>query len=53
MHVVISSIEDVAKVDPGKKIILFSQTTMDPDEFREIEKELSKQVEKYSRRIGH
>lgn len=41
---VISSIEDVAKVDPGKKIILYSQTTMDPDEFREIEKELSKRL---------
>ncbi len=35
--VVISGIEDVSKVDPGKKVVLFSQTTMDPDQFREVE----------------
>ena len=34
---VISTGEDVSKVDPGKKVYLFSQTTMDPDQFREVE----------------
>ena len=34
---VISTVEDVSKVDPGKKVFLFSQTTMDPDQFREVE----------------
>ena len=38
--VVISAIDDVAKVDPLKKVHLFSQTTMDPDQFSKVEDSL-------------
>jgi len=38
--VVIGSADEVTKVDPGKKVLLFSQTTMDPDQFREVEEKL-------------
>ena len=34
---VVSSVEDVAAIDPSKKVWMFSQTTMDPDHFREVE----------------
>ncbi len=43
--VVVSSLEDTKKVAPGKRIILFSQTTMDPDEFRMVEKALKERSE--------
>lgn len=35
---------EISHVDPGKKIFLYSQTTMDPDRFRELEKNLGKRV---------
>mgnify|MGYP006290640601 CR=1 FL=1 len=41
--VVISSVEEVGNINPAKEIILFSQTTMDPDEFSEVEKKLKEQ----------
>jgi 4-hydroxy-3-methylbut-2-enyl diphosphate reductase len=34
---VVTSVEDVQKIDPHKKVLLFSQTTMDPEMFREVE----------------
>ncbi len=34
---VITSVEDVRKIDPDKRVLLFSQTTMDPEQFREVE----------------
>jgi len=34
---VVSSVEDVQKIDPHKRVLLFSQTTMDPEMFREVE----------------
>jgi 4-hydroxy-3-methylbut-2-enyl diphosphate reductase len=37
---VVSSMEDIPTVDPNKKVLLFSQTTMDPEQFREVEKGL-------------
>ncbi len=37
---VISTREDVSKVHSGKKVYLFSQTTMDPDQFREVEESI-------------
>jgi 4-hydroxy-3-methylbut-2-enyl diphosphate reductase len=43
--VVIGSPEEVSRVDPEKKVILFSQTTMDPDRFREVEKKLREHLE--------
>jgi len=38
--VVVTTLEDLKKVEPGKKVILFSQTTMDPDRFSEVENSL-------------
>ena len=38
--VVVTTLEDLKKVEPGKKVILFSQTTMDPDRFSEVENNL-------------
>lgn len=35
--VVVSSREDLSRIEPGKKVHLFSQTTMDPDQYREVE----------------
>jgi 4-hydroxy-3-methylbut-2-enyl diphosphate reductase len=34
---VVSSVEEVSAIDPRKKVLLFSQTTMDPERFREVE----------------
>jgi 4-hydroxy-3-methylbut-2-enyl diphosphate reductase len=41
---VISTPEEISLVDPKKKVILFSQTTMDPDQFKEIEDGLKERV---------
>lgn len=38
--VVVSSADDCHKVDPEKTVHLFSQTTMDVDQFREVEEKL-------------
>jgi 4-hydroxy-3-methylbut-2-enyl diphosphate reductase len=35
--VVVSGLEDIGKIEPGKKVYLFSQTTMDPDLYTEME----------------
>ncbi len=37
---VVTGKEDIGKIEPGKKVHLFSQTTMDPDEFGEVEQAL-------------
>ena len=34
---VVTSVEDVQKIHPDKRVLLFSQTTMDPEMFREVE----------------
>jgi 4-hydroxy-3-methylbut-2-enyl diphosphate reductase len=38
--VVISSVEDIPRIDPSRKVWLFSQTTMDPEQFRQVEEAL-------------
>ena len=38
--VVVTSVEELGKIEPGKGVHLFSQTTMDPDRFREVEQKL-------------
>ena len=38
--VVVSSVKDIHQVDPGRTVHLYSQTTMDTDRFREVEKAL-------------
>ncbi|MCK5137288.1 MAG: 4-hydroxy-3-methylbut-2-enyl diphosphate reductase [Bacteroidales bacterium] len=43
--VVVSSYKDITKVDPSKKVYLFSQTTMDPDRFEEVERALKDHLE--------
>jgi 4-hydroxy-3-methylbut-2-enyl diphosphate reductase len=42
--VVVSSVEDAFRVEPGKGIYLFSQTTMDPDQFKEVEEALKERL---------
>ncbi len=39
--VVVGTREDISKIEPGKKVHLFSQTTMDPDQFRDVEEALN------------
>lgn len=38
---VVSSVEDIRAIDPSKKVLLFSQTTMDPEQFKVVEKALA------------
>ena len=35
---VVTGTADIGKIEPGKKVHLFSQTTMDPDRFSELER---------------
>ena len=44
--IVVSSLKDIYAVNPSKGVLLFSQTTMDPDEFREIEAGLKNHLDK-------
>ncbi len=46
--VVVSTVADVPDIDPQKKTHLFSQTTMDPDLFREVEIAIQKHVKSVS-----
>lgn len=41
---VVSSVDDVSAIDPHKKVILFSQTTMDPEQFREVERKVEEHL---------
>jgi 4-hydroxy-3-methylbut-2-enyl diphosphate reductase len=38
--VVVSSTADIPEIDPSKEVLLFSQTTMDPDQFLEVEESI-------------
>lgn len=42
--VVVSSVDDIHLVDPGKTVHLYSQTTMDPDQFRKVESALKERL---------
>jgi 4-hydroxy-3-methylbut-2-enyl diphosphate reductase len=44
--VVLSTLADIPKIDPGKEVLLFSQTTMDPDQFREVEEAIRAHLNK-------
>lgn len=37
---VVSTVEEVRSIDPHKKVLLFSQTTMDPESFKKVEQAL-------------
>ncbi len=45
---VVTSLKDVKAIDPHKKVLLFSQTTMDPEQFKEVEEALEKFLNKNS-----
>jgi 4-hydroxy-3-methylbut-2-enyl diphosphate reductase len=42
--VVVTGTADVEKIVPEKKVYLFSQTTMDPDQFRELESAIQNRI---------
>lgn len=48
---VLSSAEDVSAIDPDKRVWLFSQTTMDPERFKEVERALKDYLRKHSGEI--
>jgi 4-hydroxy-3-methylbut-2-enyl diphosphate reductase len=50
---VLSSVKDIPLIDPGKKVWLFSQTTMDPEQFQEVEKALEKYLKKGPKEKSH
>lgn len=37
---VVTTVEEIKTIDPHKRVILFSQTTMDPESFKEVEQAL-------------
>ncbi len=45
---VVSTVEEVSAIDPRKKVLLFSQTTMDPEQFKEVEGALEMHLQKNS-----
>jgi len=45
--IVVSSVEDAAKVDPSRKTVLFSQTTMDKETFSQIADELRRRIAEF------
>ena len=45
---VVSSVVEVSAIDPHKKVLLFSQTTMDPEQFKEVERALEEHLQKNS-----
>jgi 4-hydroxy-3-methylbut-2-enyl diphosphate reductase len=49
---VVSSADDISAIDPEKKVIMFSQTTMDPDHFREVEAALGDYLTKSKGEAG-
>ena len=45
---VVSTVEDVRTIDPHKRVLLFSQTTMDPESFKKVERALEDHLKKNS-----
>ncbi|MEA3460746.1 MAG: 4-hydroxy-3-methylbut-2-enyl diphosphate reductase [Bacteroidota bacterium] len=43
---VVSSVAEVSTINPHKEVILFSQTTMDPEHFKEVERALKNYLKK-------
>jgi len=43
---VVRSVEEVTAIDPHKKVLLFSQTTMDPERFKDVERALEDHLKK-------
>jgi 4-hydroxy-3-methylbut-2-enyl diphosphate reductase len=45
--IVIKSVDEIGKVDPGRKTVLFSQTTMDKATFYEISRLLKEKIKEF------
>lgn len=45
---VLSSVEDISLIDPQKRVWFFSQTTMDPEQFKEVEMALQDYLKDHS-----
>ena len=50
---VVSTVDDVLSIDPQKKVLLFSQTTMDPESFKEVERALQEHLKRNSGKKGY
>jgi 4-hydroxy-3-methylbut-2-enyl diphosphate reductase len=50
---VVSTVEEVLAIDPEKKVLLFSQTTMDPESFKEVERALKEHLKRNSGKKGY
>lgn len=50
---VVSSVEEVSTIDPHKRVLLFSQTTMDPESFKKVERALEEFLKKNSSDIEY
>jgi 4-hydroxy-3-methylbut-2-enyl diphosphate reductase len=50
---VVSTVEEVQVIDPEKKVLLFSQTTMDPESFKEVERALKDHLKRNSGKRGY
>jgi 4-hydroxy-3-methylbut-2-enyl diphosphate reductase len=46
--VVVGNTDDIRRIESGKKVYLFSQTTMDPDQFKEVENALREHLKNTS-----
>lgn len=50
---VVSTVEEVRTIDPHKRVLLFSQTTMDPESFKKVERALEEYLKKNSSDIEY
>jgi len=50
---VVRTVEEVRTIDPHKKVLLFSQTTMDPESFKKVERVLEEYLKKNSSDIEY
>ena len=49
--IVLSSVDGVSSINPDKSVLLFSQTTMDPEQFKEVERALKDYLRNASGKI--
>ena len=50
---VVRTVEEVRTIDPHKRVLLFSQTTMDPESFKKVERALEEYLKKNSSDIEY
>ena len=51
--IVLSTVEGVSSINPEKRVLLFSQTTMDPERFKEVERVLKDYLRNTSKEIKY